>query len=1055
MLNISGSGHSDTGKLVTRPGNVFTIAPGNNFLGLLVESVLEGKIFSGFLAKDNPELLSTLTIYVPNRRAARGLTAAFLDASEIRATLLPKIHVLGDVEDDEFDLETSIELANALPQSINALERKIELTKLIQAWVSAMSEETRRFFGDEDIAIPSSLADALYLADDLCILLAQITQEEIDWKTIREIVPENHAEWWRLTTTFLNIIMESWPQYLNSIGLVDPAQKTALKLKLRAKIFEQKGSDGPVIVAGSTGSIRSTQRLLKAVAELPNGAVVLPGLDLEMPKSEWKYLCKGDQHNATNLETHPQFGLAQLLLSLKVGRENVAALGKLPKVKQQCQAIVSTALSSAHETGEWFELSKKFNPEDIGHALSNIAYINASNGRQEATAIAIALREVLETPHKTAALVTPDRNLASRVAVELERFGIDVDDTGGTPLRNAKPSLLLRQIAKLAFEETPGNLAITTVLKNPLCTLQLQPHVAMRHARLFELIGLRGTIHSPKLGAFYPFLVARRKTLETASHISSHAKQMTEERWQELFKYAKQLDGVFGEIAAVLKLGGQQPLSNLMGVLFTTAQKLSATQNKISILFEHEGGEELKKLYDDLTSTNAGNLEVRLSEFPFIFDALLSSGTVRPRFTKNPRLHIFGPLEVRLLNHDRVILAGLNEGTWPQAASNDPFLNRTMRQELGMASPERRTGLAAHDFQQLMGKKEVILSRSLRVDKAPTVASRWLQRFFALIGETQFEHLEMRGKRYLDLAKHLDEAQATPRIKRPYPIPPVDARPTTLPVTAIETWIRDPYALYASRILNLKSVEPLEREPDALLKGVLYHAIMQDYVERGAAQASEDERLDSLLTIANDHIDAEALPPETEKVWKFRFVEIAKRYVAWETEYHEQHPVGHTVCEINGAIQIGDNFTLTARADRIDMFANGNINVMDYKTGNSPSPKQARNLSPQLALEGLIAQRNGFSDIAQTDIFDLIYIRLMQADKFKAERIADDKDHTIQSIIENATAELTKLVEGFKDPNQGYTSRRAPFLESEMSNDYDHLARTREWSFGEEGDADE
>jgi len=1054
VLKISGPHVSDTKNPAIRPGNIFTIGSGCDFLSVLVERILDGNIISGFAPRDNPQLLSTLTIYVPNRRAARSLTSCFLDASTNKATLLPKIRVLGDVEEDEFDLETSIELANALPRSINPLERKIELTKLIQSWVTVMSEETRRFFGDEDIAIPSSQADALHLADDLCILLAQITQEEITWNTIHDIVPDDHAEWWRLTTTFLKIIMENWPEYLKHKDLVDPAEKTALKLKLRAETFEQKGSDGPVIIAGSTGSVRSTQHLLKAVGSLSNGAVVLPGLDLEMPEDEWQTLSKDDAYGLTNLETHPQFGLARLLIALQTERQNVVELGALSEMKSQCQTLVNTALATSNATGDWFDTSVKFDQRKISQSLSNIAYINASNERQEATAIAIAMREVLTEADKHAALVTPDRNLASRVSMELQRFGIDVDDTGGTPLRNAKPALFLRQIAKLAFDDAPGNLAITTVLKNPLCTLGYEPHQASRLARIFELVTLRGVLHSPKLGAFHSFLTNRKAALQEANYTSSHIKHMSDELWANLFEYTEKLDQIFTLLSTIKETDEITSLSTLFTGLFSVSATLTQNEDGLSTLFEYEGGEELKKLHDDITTTDAGNLDVRVKEFPQVFEALLSSGTVRPRFAKNPRLHIYGPLEVRLLNHDRVILAGLNEGTWPQSTRNDPFLNRVMRQELGMASPERRTGLAAHDFQQLMGKSEVILSRSSRVDKAPTVASRWIQRFFALIGEDQLGVLSARGQNYIDLATHLDAAEPTKRMKRPNPTPPVEARPTTLPVTAIETWVRDPYALYANRILNLKPLEPLEREPDALLKGTLYHAIMQDYVEGNPIRFSQEERLSSLLAISEQRIGDEVLPTDTEKVWKFRFQEIAKNYIAWESKYHEQHGIDETLCEIKGSVAIGDDFTLTARADRLDIFNDGQINVIDYKTGGSPSPKQARSLSPQLALEGLITQRGGFADVTQTDLFDLVYMRLMQGDKFSAQRIVD-KNSTIHSIIENATTELTKLVEGFKDENQGYISRRAPFLESEMSNDYDHLARTREWSFGEEGDADE
>jgi len=317
-------------------------------------------------------------------------------------------------------------------------------------------------------------------------------------------------------------------------------------------------------------------------------------------------------------------------------------------------------------------------------------------------------------------------------------------------------------------------------------------------------------------------------------------------------------------------------------------------------------------------------------------------------------------LEVRLLEHDRVILAGLNEGTWPQTTRNDAFLNRLMRQELGMSSPERRTGLAAHDFQQLMGKGEIFLSRSSRVDKSPTVASRWIQRLAALIGEDQTKILQERGQTYLGYADALDKnEERSKRVERPNPNPPIAARPTSLAVTDIETWIRDPYALYAKRILKLNPLEPLERDPDPMLKGTLYHAIMQDYVEAIDVSKPAHERLAYLKELSNEHIEDENLPPDVSNIWQLRFYEIAEAYIEWEENYHLKQKITKTLCESAG-------------------------------------------------------------------INNLSYIRLRRGTEFKVQSIANNK-RSLDDIINNAEAELLKLIKGYQFLEQGYQSRRAPF----------------------------
>ncbi len=1033
--------------------NIYSIPAECDFLQVLVESLLDGSLVEGFSPKDNPLLLSTATIFVPNRRAARALSAAFMSFYEEEALLLPNIRTLGDVGDEDFGISPDASHFGQPGEEIKPLERTLELANLIQVWVDAMEDETRRIYEDEDIVIPSSRADAILLAQDLSILLSQITQEEINWSAVQNIVPDNHAEWWKLTTTFLKIIMETWPAHLRDKRLLDPAERAAALLKLRTEFYLSGQNKGPVIVAGSTGSVASTRRLLRAVASLENGAVVLPGLDKSISSLEWAALTEAKAEDQAILETHPQFGLAQLLKGLDIERENVSELGEVSQSGNYCQRLMGLAFAPSSFTSDWLSQSLKLDDKKTKDALSKISLIEAGNERQEALAIGVAMREVLTHETKTAALITPDRNLARRVSIELQRYNINVDDTGGSPLKNSEAALFLRQIAQICF--TPfQNSSLAALLKHPLCLLGYSNLEAERLAQLFELVALRGVINKPIPGQFESFLNARKLQIEDAHYISPQVKRLTEEDWLELIAYASRLDAVFLQLMALAEMKSEIPLSEFCLKISRSAEEFSIDLEGKSKILEGTGAKELKHLFEDILSMDENIFTLMAYDFPSSFDAILKSITTRPRGNTHPRLHIYGPLEVRLLEHDRVILAGLNEGTWPQTTRNDAFLNRLMRQELGMSSPERRTGLAAHDFQQLMGKSEVFLSRSSRVDKAPTVASRWIQRLSALIGKDQTKALQVRGNVYLEYADLLDKSDGeSKRAERPNPTPPIEARPGSLPVTDIETWIRDPYALYAKRILKLNPLEPLERDADPMLKGTLYHAIMQDYAEAIDIAQPAHERLAYLKELAKEHIEEQNLPTDISNIWQLRFEEIAEAYITWEDNYHLKQKITETLCEIEGSIKLSNNtFNLRARADRIDINEDGSLHIIDYKTGTGPSIKQAQTLSPQLALEGLIAKQAGFKIDASAGIKNLSYMRLRRGAEFKAQSISD-KNHSLDDIINNAEAELTKLIKGYQFLEQGYLSRRAPFKDGDISGDYDHLARTREWSFGEdEGD---
>ena len=105
-----------------------------------------------------------------------------------------------------------------------------------------------------------------------------------------------------------------------------------------------------------------------------------------------------------------------------------------------------------------------------------------------------------------------------------------------------------------------------------------------------------------------------------------------------------------------------------------------------------DGRRELDQVLTELAEHGHLSADIDRSEYERLFERVLAGQAVRNERTSDRRIHILGLLEARLLDFQLVVLAGLEEGLWPPRAHTDPFLNRSMRADLGMSSPERRIG---------------------------------------------------------------------------------------------------------------------------------------------------------------------------------------------------------------------------------------------------------------------------------------------------------------------------------------------------------------------------
>ncbi len=905
---------------------VYTIPAGVSFLDALAE---------GLLARHpDPAELAELRILLPNRRSARALEAAFLRHAKTDALLLPRIDVLGDLE------EEVLEATLAQPRdwlleapAIDQVERMLLLAPLVAAFLE--KTQAVKPSGTQIHALSAALArlaDALALGD-------------ADLAGLDGVVPTELSAHWQRIAAFLQILRDSWPAILAERGRLDPGARQVALLRALRQAWAATPPRFPVIAAGSTGSVPATAELLALIARLPQGCVVVPALDRMLDDESWESLVK------ENRLTHPQYQLARLLARIGVRREDVADWPS-PRVAAATSrpghharlALLSAALHP--------ERLESCAPDTANQACDGLALIICQDQREEALAAALLLRETLETPDRTAALVTPDRALAEAVHAQLQRWGILIDDSAGRPLATTPVGTLLTLVLEVVAEDF-APVPLLALLKHPLVRLGERAAAIRFFARRLDRHRKSGRwlLRGPRVGGGLSSLIREAEALDLAG---------------EDIARLRRLEEVFAPLLALVRdKDADHPFSSWVVAHLEVLEALAADEKgRPDALWSREAGEAALRLMTDLTQAPPSPLTFGLDQYRSFLAGLVAETVVRRPYGGHPRLMILGTIEARLLHPDRLVLAGLNEESWPPAVAVDPWLNRRMREAVGLPQPERRIGQSAHDFYSAAAAPEVFLLRAEKIDGIQTTPARWLQRLSVLLPE-----LESMGRRHplLDQLRALDRPQRVVPCPVPAPAPSPALRPKEISVTAVERLMRDPYAFYARHVLRLQPLEPLDAEPDALARGNLLHDILHRYLADRLKRDPEaiDAEYARLLAIAEEAFAAFASRPLVRALWWPRFGRLAQAFLARiaADEAQGRHPV---LLEKEGRLSLlAGRIQLTAKADRIDRLGHDPdepvFAIIDYKTGSAPDEKRMRSgFAPQLPLEGWIFARGGF-----------------------------------------------------------------------------------------------
>jgi ATP-dependent helicase/nuclease subunit B len=1036
---------------------VFSVPVSVPFLRTVIAALVDGRLVDGFDARTHPEKLAQATLYLPTRRAGRMVRELFLDELKADAVVLPRIVALGDIDEDELAFADESEQYGGaapldIPPKLGELERRLTLARLVAAWAGSPVSAP---------LVVGGPASTLALAGDLARLMDDMVTRGVGWDALDGLVPDHLDQYWQYSLGFLRIARQAWPAHLREIGKIEPAARRDLLIEAEAARLSAHAG-GPVITAGSTGSMPATAKFLHAVANLPQGAVVLPGLDTDLDEEAWQSIggVRDVQGKFTTppASNHPQFAMHALLDRFGIKRGDVEALGNpAPRGRD---VLVSEAMRPSNATAQWHRrLGEPEIAEKISLGMTNLAVIEADHPEMEALAIAVAMREARHL-NKSAALVTPDRALARRVTAALGRWNLEFDDSGGDALMDTSAGIFARLTAEAAANrlEPPTLLALT---KHPLCRLGGAQGAFKDAVEVLELALLRGTRPPPGSDGLTREFARFRLELEEfrgGKPSSLHASEPRTRLGYEELDRADRLIACLRQALSPLEsliASNSYDFAELAERHRNTLIELSRDEHGVALAFEDQQGSALASGFDDLLGGKSqSGLMVELGDYPEVFQTAFADRMVRRPESADAHLHIYGQLEARLTQSDRVILGGLVEGVWPPAPRIDPWLSRPMRHELGLDLPERRIGLSAHDFAQLLGTDDVILSHAAKVGGAPAVASRFLHRLEAVAGEKRWSAAKAAGEKYVRFAGELDRSEKVEPIPQPAPKPPRATRPLRLSVTAIEDWLRDPYTIYAKYILKLAPLDPVDMPLSAADRGSAIHDALGEFTQTFSTTLPDDPTR-ALRSIGEKYFAPLMERPEARALWWPRFQRIANWFSDWEMV--RRGNVSAIAAEIRGEIPIPlDNertFILSARADRIERRHDGTFAILDYKTGQPPTGKQVRmGLSPQLTLEASILREGGFANIpAGSSVSELGYVRLSGNNPPGEQRPLElkvrqnDTPQQPDAAADEARRKLEALIRAFESETQAYTSLNLSMWSNRYGT-YDDLARIKEWS---------
>ncbi|MBR1544477.1 MAG: double-strand break repair protein AddB [Alphaproteobacteria bacterium] len=979
---------------------VFNISPRYPFLDVLASYIVN-------TAKQDGANIANDIILLPTRRACRHLKDIFLNISGGEAVLLPTILPLGDIDENglaNLDYENE-SLDSDLPPAISKIKRNLILSTLIKAKMSDFTEE-----------------QAYSLAVDLAHLMDTVEMEELSFNNLQYLVPEEYSIHWQETLEFLKIVTEEYPKILDDNNVMNPVARKVALIKKQIEYWKKFPPKGRVFAAGSTGSLVPISYMLRFISKMERGFLILPGLDKNISDKDFEILTA--DYPKTN-QNHPQYGLLKLIKGLDL---KISDVPELPIYREYDIADSDRELLSSHimlsseMNDDWSNLPKLKN--DV---LSDVSELCLDTDSDEVFAVAGLLRKAV-AENKKALLITPDRKIAKSVANELKRWNIIVDDSAGIPASDTTTGNYIILVLKMLYDNF-SPYSILAVLKHKYTSLGYKKDELDNIISDFENKVLRGKISLNTLD----------KMIQEASKYDNV--------YNLLLKIKDVSKGMYEKITDSQKYSIYDLLYSHLSLVenFVSGPDVDVNDVMWNSDLHSDLSAELSSLLSSLKEIKEENNSVKIDEmtasayFVFISNYLLSL-SLRPKINSHPNIAIMNSIEARLITADLYIMSGLNEDTFPSVTSDDPWMSRPMKAKFKLPLPERKIGLSSHDFVEFFCKKNVVMTHAVKVDGVNTITSRWLTKLSAIVNIANLQWKNPLSEEVKSWIRLSSFSSNSSRCKRPAPCPPVDARPKKLSATWIEKWYRDPYIIFANKILKLKKLDDINPVAGPAELGTVIHNSLEEFKKKNLS--TFDELMQIMHNNAVPYMDI----PQID-FWYTKFETVAKWFIDYEASI--KNLISFSFQEETGKLKITPNFTITAKADRIDVLRDNRAIVFDYKTGTPPSEKEVLSgYAPQLPIEALILKNGGFDNIkTNSKIGGVRYIKLTgsQNGHISGEKL----DDSIDEIVETAFKNLKENIELFSRQSTPYLSRPNPNKVGhsiENYSEYAHLARVKEWN---------
>lgn len=1021
---------------------IYTVASYLPFLDTVARGILDQ-------VGDDALKLCDYTILVPDRETGHALRQAFMAQLEGKPHVMPHIGAPGDIDDEQLSLKISdhAELSQALmdiPPAVSRQHRQLVLAQEILK-IPGMASSTQK---------------AIKLGGELGKLLDEMQSHDVSLNDIEKLVPPEFKEQWSKTAEFLKIITDTWPKRLEEMGRIDPEAHRDVVVKIQAAHWQNKKPTNPVIAVGFNEDSSAVLNLLKAVADLPNGSVVMQGLDLDLDQQSWDAITP----------VHPQSVSKGIMKALGADRSvvkewqsqplaaNTAARApNLARTNKERQKLLREAMRPAGTAEGWTSLlapkqkktgKKKAAKAEGGiniQALSGMDMITCGTPQEEASVIALKMRESLEDPVHTVTLVTEDRELARRVSARLRNWQIDVHDDAGVPLSETQAGIYLLSTAAMAAEEL-APVPMLEALKNPLASMGEDKKDFRRHVS--DLEGM--VFHGPRPGIGMDGV---KNALTAAfNRVARRPKNKQTLTPEQLKAERDQLEGFVGKIETagksfLTKMSSDKPVPfiDLLDEHIQFAEALAADDKESGAirLWRGEDGMKAARFLTELRNVAKLVPDVTGRGYVDVLHGLMNDVTVRSKVSSHPTLRITTPARARLLKSDIIILGGINDQVWPPKMNENPWLSPEMIKALGLPVPETDIGKSAHNFVQMVSNPNVLLTRSMRSGDGPAVSSPFLTRMLMVLRGAGLEKAIEKKTHLLDVHMAMyTPAQVTP-IEAPHVTPPKDKRPKQLPVTAVEMLMRDPYEVYVKYVLKLRQKAPLDASPGVSERGMFTHAALEEFTKKYPDKLPDNAE-EELLAIGQKTFKERMDNPSVRAFWWPRFERVAKWFVRFEKERREMSKVLGS--EVRGKLEIdtGDGiFTLTTIADRIDRDEDDQLSIIDYKTGSVPSQKSVKlGFSPQLTLEALIAFSGGLDGIDASDVGKLQYWKLSGG---RPAADVTEVREDVKKLVSEARDGVAELIKAFNNPATPYLVSPRPEWAPRYNN-AQHLSRVDEWN---------